>query len=151
MTERKEQRYYIKFCQKLRDSKAETIRKIQQAFGDDAMGATQIKEWFNCFKDGRTLADSDQRSGRPSTSWNANVIEHVRSLILEDCRMTVREIADEGGISTGSANSILTDDLHMCIVVAKFVSKLLSQEQHQLCLEVARDMLECMSAGILSS
>jgi hypothetical protein len=43
MTERVEQRYCIKFCQKLRDSKAETIRKIQQAFGDDAIGATQIR------------------------------------------------------------------------------------------------------------
>jgi hypothetical protein len=61
------------------------------------MGATQIKEWFNRFKDGRTLADSDQRSGRPSTSRNENVIENVRSLILEDRRLTVREI----GIATG--------------------------------------------------
>jgi hypothetical protein len=31
----------------------------------------------------------------------------------------------------------------MCRVVAKFVPKLLSQEQQQLCLEVAQDMLEC--------
>jgi hypothetical protein len=30
----------------------------------------------------------------------------------------------------------------MCRVVAKFVPKLLSQEQQQLCLEVPRDMLE---------
>jgi transposase len=92
------------------------------------MGATQIKEWFNRFKDGRTLADSDQRSGRPSTSRNANVIENVRSLILEDRRLTVQEIADVVGISTGSAHSILTEDLHMCRVVVKFVPKLLSQE-----------------------
>jgi hypothetical protein len=41
MTERVEQRYRIK---KPGDSKAETIEKIQQAFGDDAMGATQIKK-----------------------------------------------------------------------------------------------------------
>jgi hypothetical protein len=31
----------------------------------------------------------------------------------------------------------------MCRLVAKFVPKLLSQEQQQLCLEVARDKLEC--------
>jgi transposase len=91
MTERVEQRYCIKFCQKLGAFKAETIRKIQQAFGNDAMSATRIKEWFNHFKDGRTLADSDQRSGRPSTSWNANVIENVRSLILEDHRFFLSE------------------------------------------------------------
>jgi hypothetical protein len=109
------------------------------------MGATHIKEWFDRFKDGHTLVDSDQRSGRPSTSWNANVIENVHSLILEDRRLTVREIADEVGISTGSAHSILTQDLHMCRVVVKFVPKLLLQEQQQLPLEVTRDMLECAS------
>jgi hypothetical protein len=31
----------------LGDSQNETIRKIQQVFGDDAMGVTQIKESFN--------------------------------------------------------------------------------------------------------
>jgi hypothetical protein len=107
------------------------------------MAATQIKEWFNRFKGGRKLADSDQRSGRPSTIRNANAIENMRSPILEDCPLTVREIADEVGISTGSAHSIITEDLLMCRVVAKFVPKLLSREQQQLRLEVAQDMLEC--------
>jgi hypothetical protein len=59
--------------------------------------------------------------------------------------LTVREIADEVGISTGSAHSIVTEDLHMCRVVVKFVPRLLSQEQQQLRLEVARDVLECAS------
>jgi transposase len=126
MTEHVEQRYCIKFCQKLGDSRAETIWKIYQAFGDDAMGAMQIKKWFNRFKDGHTFADSDQRSGRPSTSQDENVIENVCSLILEDRCLTVREIADEVGISTESAHSILTEYLHKCRVVAKFVPKLLS-------------------------
>ena len=40
MTERLEQWYCIKFCQKLGDTQVETIRKIQQAFGDDAMSIT---------------------------------------------------------------------------------------------------------------
>jgi hypothetical protein len=42
MTEHVKQRYCIKFCQQLGDSKEETIQKISQAFGDDAKGATQI-------------------------------------------------------------------------------------------------------------
>jgi hypothetical protein len=33
-----EQRYCVKFCLKLRDTEAETIHTIQQAFGNDAMG-----------------------------------------------------------------------------------------------------------------
>jgi hypothetical protein len=40
MMERLEQRYCIKFCQKLGDTHVETIQKIQWAFGDDAMSIT---------------------------------------------------------------------------------------------------------------
>jgi hypothetical protein len=154
MTGRVEKRYCIKICQKLGDSKVETIWKIQQAFGNDAMGATQIKVWFNCFEDGRTLANSDQRSGRPSKSRNANVIGNVRSLILEDRRLTIQEIADEVGISTGSAHSIVTEDLHMCRVVAKSMTKLLSQSNnssalrsHRTCWSVPTGTLKTVITG----
>ena len=44
MTESIEQRYWIKFCQKLRNNQTETIQKIQQAFGDEALSQTQIKK-----------------------------------------------------------------------------------------------------------
>jgi len=47
MTEQLEQQYCIKFCQKLGDSQVETIRKVQWVFGDDAMGITDMKEWYN--------------------------------------------------------------------------------------------------------
>jgi len=89
MTERIEQRYCIKFCQKLGDTQGETIRKIQQAFGDDAMSITRIKEWYNRFKDGATSVDSEPRHGRPSTSRNDNVIKEVRTLVMQDRHITV--------------------------------------------------------------
>lgn len=145
MTECVEQRYCIKFCQKLGDTQSETIRKIQKAFGDDAMGVTQIKEWYNRFKNGRNSADSDQRTGRPSTCRNPEIINKVHSLIVEDRRLTVREIANDIGISEGSAHTILTEDLSMRRVAAKFVPKLLSCEQKEFRLDVAQDMLECVS------
>jgi hypothetical protein len=81
MTECLEQQYCIKFCQKLWDTQAET------------------KEWFNHFRDGCMSADSDQRSRRPSTSQNADVIDKVLTLIMEDCYLTIWEIADGVGIS----------------------------------------------------
>jgi hypothetical protein len=34
--------------------------KNSAGFQHDAMGATQIKEWFNRFKDGRMSADNQQ-------------------------------------------------------------------------------------------
>lgn len=129
MTERLEQRHCIKFCQKLGDSQAETIRKIQTVFGEDAMGITQIKDWYNRFKDGRTSAESDPRSGRPSTCRNDDVIAKVNAAVMRDRRVTIREVSEELDISTFSVHTILTEDLEMKRVAAKFVPKLLTAEQ----------------------
>ncbi|UYV84280.1 EIF4EBP3 [Cordylochernes scorpioides] len=54
--------------EKLGNSQVEHIRKIQMAFGDNAMGGTQIKEWYNRFKDDCTSMDSEPHSGHPLTS-----------------------------------------------------------------------------------
>jgi hypothetical protein len=74
------------------------------------MDITQIKEWYNRFKDGRTSVESEARSISPSTSRNDELIDQVRSLVMQDRCVTFRELAKEGGISTGSVHFIFTDD-----------------------------------------
>ena len=111
MMEQIGQRYCIKFCQKLGDTQIETIRKIQQVFGNVALSPTQTKEWFKCFRNGRESVESEPRSGRPCTSRNEDVKDQVHEEVLNDRCVTVREIAVEVGISTGSVHSILTEDL----------------------------------------
>jgi len=147
MTEQLGQRYCIKFCQTLGDSQVETIRKIQRVFGDDATGITEIQEWYNQFKDGCTSVESDACSGRPSTSRNDELIDQVRTLVMQDLRVTVQELVEEVGINTGSVHSILTDDLAMWRVSAKFMPKLLTMEQKQLCLEVVQDTLDSTNSN----
>ena len=96
---------------------------LQQAYGEDAMGRTEVFDWFRRFKEGRTSVESDPRSGRPSTSRNEEMIAKVRTIVRNNWRLTVREIADDCGISVGSCDAILTDDLHMKRVCAKFASR----------------------------
>ena len=108
MTERLEQRYCIKFCLKLGDSQVETIPKIHTVFGDDAMGITQITEWYNRFIGGRTSVESEPRSDRPSICRNDQVINKVNAVVMRDRRLTIREITEEVGLSTFSAHSIVT-------------------------------------------
>jgi hypothetical protein len=48
----KEQRVCIKFCFRLGKSAAKSTQRIKQAFDDDALGQTQIYDWFNRFKNG---------------------------------------------------------------------------------------------------
>src|SRR5215469_16928823 len=65
---------------------------------------------------------------------------------MQDRRITVRELADEVGVSIGSVHTILTADLGLRRVSAKFVPKLLTMEQKQLRLEIAQDMLDCVES-----
>jgi hypothetical protein len=80
-----------------------TIRKIQQTFGDEALSISRMREWFSGLKDGRTSVDSEPRPSRPS-SRNVSVIDQVRTLVMQDRRITVRELAVE-------VDSILAEDL----------------------------------------
>jgi len=101
MCESTEQRICIKFCFKIGKTATETDQLLQQAYGEDAKGRTQVSDWFRRFKEGRTSGESDPRSGRPSTSRNEEMIAKVRTIIRNNRRLTVREIADDCGISVG--------------------------------------------------
>jgi AraC-like DNA-binding protein len=143
MTEKVEQCICIKFRQKLGPSCSETYDLIQRAFGNEAMGHMKVKEWFRWFKEGRTSAESDEHSGRPATSRNQVTIDKVHSAVLDNHRITIRELSDELGLSFGSVQSILTEDLGMKCISAKFVPKLLTVVQKETRLAVARDLLQC--------
>jgi hypothetical protein len=102
---------------------------LQQTFGEDALGRTQVSVWFRRFRENRTSVESDLRSGRPSTSRKEEIIATVRNFFLNNRRLTVREIADYCGISVGSCDATLPHNLHMKRVCAKFVPLLLTDDQ----------------------
>jgi hypothetical protein len=53
----------------------------------------------------------DPRPGRPSTSTNSDHVERVRAVSPGNRLLTVREVADGVGISTGSCHQIFTEKL----------------------------------------
>ena len=52
MRESTEQRICIKFCFKIGKTATETYQLLQQAYSEDAMGRTQVFNWFRRFKEG---------------------------------------------------------------------------------------------------
>ena len=54
MCESTEQRIYIKFCLNIGKTATETYQLLLQAYGEDAMGRTQVFDWFRRFKEGRS-------------------------------------------------------------------------------------------------
>ncbi|XP_015367479.1 PREDICTED: putative uncharacterized protein FLJ37770, partial [Diuraphis noxia] len=124
-----EQRACIKFCFKIGKNATESFELIKLAFGDIALSRCVTFDWFKRFKEGRISIEDDHRPGRPSTSKTNDIISLVRDKIRSDRKLTVREVANEVGISIGTCHSILSDELGMKRVSAKLVPKLLTEEQ----------------------
>ena len=142
MKEREEQRVCVKFCFNLDKTFKETFRMLQQAYGDDCLSRTQCYDWYRRFESGRTSIEDYPKSGRPVTSTNDDQIENVRAVIRGNRRLTVREVSEEVGISKSSCHSILTAKLLMHRVAAKFVPRLLSDEQRQNRSLISQELLQ---------
>ena len=87
------------FFIKLGDSATTTHGKLQQAFRDDAMSRAQAFRWHKMFSEGRTIAEDEQRSGRPSTTRTGDNTARVPELVRSDRRLTVKMIADEVNVN----------------------------------------------------
>ena len=80
---------------------------MQNAFGNECMSKTRMKEWYNRFKGGRTSVDSDSRSGRPSTTKTLDNVNRVRLAIEGDRRLTVLDLENDLGIPKTTVWEIL--------------------------------------------
>ena len=54
-----------------------------------------VQLWYNRFKEGREDVNDDARPGRPSMSTTDENMEAVKKMILNNRRITIREIADD--------------------------------------------------------
>ncbi|PSN32414.1 hypothetical protein C0J52_17540 [Blattella germanica] len=101
---------------------------LRTAYGEESMGKSQAFEWFSKFKRGVTSVHDAGCSGQPTSSKTQENVDRVREIVLNDRRFTIREISDALGLSFGSVQNILTDDLNMRRIAAKFV---LSSDQKE--------------------
>jgi len=93
------------------------------------------------FEGGASVTD-EERSGWPATSRTEENITKIHQIVHENCRLTVRSIAEQVNIDRETVRKILTEDLDMRKVCAKMVPKELTKEQNQRRVTVCQDLLE---------
>jgi len=100
---------------------------LVQVYGDNAMKKTAVYKWVKCFYEGRESVTDEERSGWPATSRTEANIAKIREIVHENCRLTVRSIAEQVNINRGTVRKILTEDLDMRKMCAKMVPKELAE------------------------
>jgi len=131
MDQRKEQRVCIKFCAYLGKSATETLKMIQKRFGDQSLSRTRVFQWHTRFKTGRTSVDDDEHTERPTSCTTPETVARIQELIRQDRRRIIRDIAEEVEVGYGTCQRVLTEELGMHHVAAKFVPWILTADQKQ--------------------
>lgn len=106
-----EQRAVIKYLFKKGLTPKNIHNDMTETLGESAPSYTTVKKWVAEFKRGRESIEDDPRSGRPTTSTTPENIHKVCDLILENRRLTIKEIADTIGISYERTQNIIINEL----------------------------------------
>ena len=111
------------------------------AYGESTLSKKNVYKWYKLFQEGRENVEDEPRPGRPSTSTTDENVEAVKEIVLKNRRITIREVAEDVGISVGSCYDILSDVLGMRRVSVKFVPKFLNFDQKNRRMTIAQEML----------
>jgi histone-lysine N-methyltransferase SETMAR len=87
----------------------------------------------------------DKHEGRPSFKTSDVVKNEVRDVIDGDRRLTVREVADKCVISKTMVHEMLVQELHMNRICARWVPRMLSEENMTNRTEASRQFLRKFS------
>lgn len=126
-----EQRAVIRYLMRKNKKGKEIHDELVNVYGVDALPFSTVQHWMKHFKAGRESFENEPSTGAPVTVTTDEFVEKVRSLVADDRRIKVREIAQEVGISKERVGFILHEKLSLSKVCARWIPKLLTNEQKQ--------------------
>ena len=97
------------------------------------------------FKSGFLPIHDSPREGRPNFVVTEDSVCQVKILVLEDRRVTVKQLAAITKLSVDSIATILHDHLHMSKVSARWVPRLLTPNQKEQRADSCKEVLELES------
>ncbi|CAH2016235.1 unnamed protein product, partial [Acanthoscelides obtectus] len=92
-------------------SQQECLAELLPVLGNEAPHQSTISRWYGEFKRGRVSLSVDPRVDAPKTAVTQENVDAVRKLIIEERRVTYREIEASLKISKTSLQKILHEEL----------------------------------------
>ncbi len=106
----------------------EIKKTMDAAFGDKTLQKTAIYAIIKKVKAGENTSDQRHLNGK-KTVRNAALIASVAAAVEQDRRLSVKSFAVAHGVGVGTIHRILHEDLGLEKKSARWVPKLLSQDQ----------------------
>jgi len=136
-----EQRVIIRFLHFRGMKPIDIHQQLSETCNDGVMDVKTVCSWVQHFTEGRMLCENKPKVPRPRTSRSEDMIVRVEQMVKEHRRLTVKQIAASAGISDGSVDTILHDDLKMRKVSERWVPRMLTNANKASCVAMCQAML----------
>ena len=136
-----EERYAIKFCFKLGKKATETYGMLHTAFRPSCMKEESVFERHIRFKEGRESVKDDKRCGRSKEVKTPELIGQIKNFMDKDGRESIETISAQFDVSVGTVHTIIREELKMRKICAKFVLRVLREDQKERHCHDSREMV----------
>ena len=133
---------YIKARHKLGLNGKDIYGEICDIFGSNKVSYRTVLRWIARFRSGQESLKDNAKSGRPKTSSTKVNVENIKEILMKDGRYTMRQIACLVGISLARAHHIVKYVLKMKKICARWIPHILTNEQKQTRVRVAKRLLK---------
>ena len=141
-----EERYAIKFCFKLGKTATETYGMLQTAYGSSCMNRSSVFQWHKRFKEGRESVRDDERCGRSREVRTSEMIGQINDFMNRDRRVSIETLSTQFNVSVGAVHIIIREELKMRKICAKFVLRVLREDQRERRCNDSKEMVELINS-----
>jgi [histone H3]-lysine36 N-dimethyltransferase SETMAR len=129
--ERVEQRAVIKYLCLKQMTPTLIHQDLVDTLGKCAVSYDVVKRWCREFKCGRQSCTDEHAGGAPTIVTTQENVKKIHDLVLQDRRVTIRQIVEDTGLSYHVIYNIITAKLDMKKLSARWVPRMLTEAHKQ--------------------
>ncbi|XP_052777722.1 protein GVQW3-like [Mya arenaria] len=139
-SDRIEARAVIKLCSELGKTPTQTYNMIQTTSVKNSVSRSLVFEWHRRFRDGRESLKDDEGRERKK-KYGATLVTSIADALVKDRRLKARTLSEMFDVGYGTIHRILTEDIQMSKVHARWVPCLLKDHEKELRVRDSRSFL----------
>ena len=119
---------------------------LQTAFRPSCMNWVSVFECYKRFKEGRVTVRDDERCGMSKEVRTIEFIGQMKNFMDKDRRVSIETISAQFDVSVRTVHTIIREELKMRKICAKFVPRVLREDQKERRCHNSREMVELINS-----
>ena len=119
---------------------------LQTAFRPPGMNLASVFEWHKRFKEGKESVRDEESCGRSKEVRTPELIRQIKNLMDKDSGVSIETISAQFDVSVGTVYIIIREELKMRKICAKFVPRVLREDQKERRCHDSGEMVELINS-----